>query len=666
MEVSSDKIIFKSNNKRKNNIFYFGNISYKEKIKKEINSIPKKYQNYFRNALNKHIFDSEVYIAHSTGNKRKVNPKKNYLVNNIILYENLANLYKDKRDKMSKESSEFLNFYDYAKGKNKNQKKFLNDLLKFYIGKGYNLKNIEYKKSDNIFNRSILLDRTFGNYTNNDVLKFGNTEQNRKNFYIDTQLLLIYEDIVHKTKISNSKTKKSEKFIIKFNKNYINDFIKGSKINSTINNLEKKNNKINILKKKKNEEVENIENNKSLDKSLIMSESEDELFVLNNKKKFNLKSKNNTLTNKNFYEYLKNSRLNKFNNNSRNDENSSKNSKNNNNNNANTVTTDLGNNSLSNEIKNNLEIENITFNKTNLKNNISNSIDNKSNKMERNEISFNNMNIKKNKYLLTTLNKAKILNLKENNITNKNEYKNNLFISTRNNISKNKKIQKGKTNENLTLNLPGISSLKIKKKNLSNIKFNYIYNKNNNKIDINNNKNKDKIEINNNKVEINLNINNDKKYNTLNEENVFISKKEKLEKMKEIEINDLYSTVSLNRKFFNGFPYDRVENYFYKYKNMKIPKFKIKNGSNLHSLLDKFENAVHEKNIYKIARESTRAKKFLYLKSSKTSDDLNKIENIDSEKIRELDKKIIPSLKYRFAENILCNNNNWIKEEEIN
>ena len=669
MEVSNNKINFNSNNNRENNFHSIGKLTYNEKIEKEINSIPKKYQDYFKNALNKYCFDTEVYITHSTETNRKVIPQKKYLLNNIILYENFVNLYKDKRDKMSKDSTKFFKFYQFVNRRNKYQKEYLNDLIKFYIKRGYDIKNIQYKKTDNIFNKSILLDKTFGNFTNKGALKFLNNEQNRRNFYIDNQLLLIYKDLVQTLKEPNSDSRNNGKFI-KFNQDNINEFIKDTQVNSNINNLEEKNIKKIKVKKEKNEIKEMIEDIKLLEKSISMIEDEKDLFELKKGNKFNLKkendknlnSKNKTLANKNFHDYLKNNRLAKFDTISRNNDDEN-NTTNKSDKNINTITTDYGNNSITNENKNNEKIKNIKFNKTYLKNTILNSNVNKSNKIMRSKYSFYDSDSKKNKYLLNNLNQTKIPKKQENDTddSNKDHKRVKYIIPSKSRIFKQKSLYKEKIKENLGLNLPGIDSIKNKEKSLSTNKFKNTYNNSNIKKE--NNNFKDIKEIANNKVKFNLEAYKDKKINNFNESNFILRKKEELERIKEKEINNLYSTINSSSKIFSGYPFDKVEDYFYKYKNIKIPKFNTKNGSNIHSLLDNFENAVKDKNIHKLAKESYLEKKILFLKNSKTLDNMYKSKDIDYEKIRELDTNIIPSLKYNYAENILCNNKNLVEEE---
>ena len=148
MEVSTEKIRLKTDNNKYNNNISNDILTYNQKIQNEINSISKKYKTLFENALNKYNFNSEVYIPHSTEAKRKVIPNKNYLLNKLILYENFVNSNKNKRDNMSKESDKFYNFYSYVKNRNSNQKEYLDNLIFFYRGLGYDIKDINYNKNE--------------------------------------------------------------------------------------------------------------------------------------------------------------------------------------------------------------------------------------------------------------------------------------------------------------------------------------------------------------------------------------------------------------------------------------------------------------------------------------------------------------------------------------
>ena len=94
---------------------------------------------------------------------------------------------------------------------------------------------------------------------------------------------------------------------------------------------------------------------------------------------------------------------------------------------------------------------------------------------------------------------------------------------------------------------------------------------------------------------------------------------------------------------------------------MKIQKINSNKGNNIHPLLDGLENIVKEKELYKIAKALNETKKDMYLRSTGTLDNFEKIETLDFEKIKEYDDKI-PLLKYDFAENILCDNQKYQKK----
>ena len=681
MEASADKIILNKENNRDYNNLPTEYLTYKKKIQNEINSIPKTYEKFFKNALNKHTFDTEIYIPHSTEANRKIHPNKNYLLNKIILYENSVNQDKEIRDIMSKESKKFSNFYRIAKERNISQKRYVEKLLSYYRNLGYNMKNLKYKRKDNIFNNSILLDKTFGNNTNDDVLKFGNNEQNRRNFYVDNQLLLKFNDVLHKTKFSQAMTMndrdKMNNFILTMN-NSINDFIKGSKISSNINNIEstpkkkaKSKNEKNIKNNKddKNNKKEGIsdKNEVSPDKNSVINEDGKELFELNEGKKNNIFQETSKSNDKNlykksgFYNYVKSSRLSKFSSNSRNKEEeynktSFKSTKNNNN----TLTTDFENNSIINENKTNELITNNNQTKS-IQINIQKDNQNE-NTINLNKISVNTINgfrnserkksknhkkgsdkyylssynrFKKNQYLLTSLNRVKISKKKDDDSKDKSTISEKDIKNIRNSMNATQ------SKENLKINLPEISKKEISKR----------------KISFTDNK-EEKIKNKYKKIILNRAINDiktDKGKNQKSKE----KNKSLIEKMRQQEINDLYSSVKLNQKFFSEYPFDKIKNYFSNYTKLKIPKISINQGSNLHSLIDGLENIVKKRDHYNLVKSVNETKREIHMKNSGTFDSFRHIEKHDYERIKEKDDKI-PSLKYDYADTILCVNKKCI------
>ena len=240
-----------------------------------------------------------------------------------------------------------------------------------------------------------------------------------------------------------------------------------------------------------------------------------------------------------------------------------------------------------------------------------------------------------------------------NTINNININNNNKFFIFSKEKFDNKNMNKYKSKDNLKINLPEINPTS------TTYKVNISYNKNtkNNNISksLNNSKEINYIKS----ISNNVNANKiQRKIKNLKE--TFSKKTSKVgfDKSKAKEINNLYSTINFNSQFFTQYPLDRVEKYFYKYKNLRISKLNPNKGSNVHPLLDGLENIVKEKELYKLARALNETKKDIYLRSTGTLDNFEKIKVLDSEKIKEYDNKI-PLLKYDFAENILCDNEHF-------
>ena len=196
--------------------------------------------------------------------------------------------------------------------------------------------------------------------------------------------------------------------------------------------------------------------------------------------------------------------------------------------------------------------------------------------------------------------------------------------------------------QNFRIFLPNISSLKGNQ-NLSNL--NIITKE---EID-SNNKNRSQRSLQNLKIA----------FSKENKENT----NEAFENSKKKEINNLYTLINDKRNFYKGYPYDKVKNYFKTFRNIKIANFNIKNGSNIHSLLENLEKIVKEKQYHKLAKSLSETKRDIHVKKSENSEKINKIENVEFEKLKEYDTKI-PTLKYDFAEKILVNNQKIINHND--
>ena len=231
------------------------------------------------------------------------------------------------------------------------------------------------------------------------------------------------------------------------------------------------------------------------------------------------------------------------------------------------------------------------------------------------------------------------------NINNNNKF----FIFPKEKLFDNNNMNKYKSKDNLKINLPEINQTS------TTYKVNISYNKNTKNNNISKSLNNSK-EINYIKS-INNNVNANKIQRKIkNLKETFSKKTSKVgfDKSKAKEINNLYSTINFNSQFFTQYPLDRVEKYFYKYKNLRISKLNPNKGSNVHPLLDGLENIVKEKEFYKLAKSLKETKKDIYLRSNGTLENFDKINVFDPEIIKEYDDKI-PLLKYDYAENILRN-----------
>ena len=126
-------------------------------------------------------------------------------------------------------------------------------------------------------------------------------------------------------------------------------------------------------------------------------------------------------------------------------------------------------------------------------------------------------------------------------------------------------------------------------------------------------------------------------------------KKRKQEK----ELDKLYNLVYNNKNnFFERYPSKSVESYFRKYTKKRIPVINYRKGSNIHGLLDDFQQIVQKNDFYKIAQSSNDVKKEYINKKGLSYDTLIEDKNFDVDKIQEMDDRI-PDLHYFFAEDLL-------------
>ena len=598
-------------------------LTYDEKLKNELDNIPKLHKKFFMNSLAKHKFDSDVYIPMENERNRKVYPNKDYLINKIISLDNLVNSNKKIIDSTSKNFSNFFKAYNYLKSTNTKQKDYMHDTISIYKDKfsnknNYNDEDLEYKHDENIFDNSVLLDCS----NSQNFKKFENFD-NQKMLMDDKNILLSFDKAINKTRSPNSMANKSQ--------NYKDNFITSINQSYFINKKSKEKND-NIKKEMKIIKTEiNLDSNKNKENINL---SQERKIDSKNTSKIKIegvknKSKNNTLD-----KYILNSKLLKINKISRNINKEFKET---------TNTINATNNSI---IKESLEIQK-TQKQSNLKNSFLNKFNKDDNKNNNNiktykainnkdksnktkktkfNISESNNNSNNSKYLLTTLNKinnkSKIDDLSE--IKNKNEK---TITYTRNNNKKNKSLH-STMRTNIKMNLPQILQ------SHKNISKSILYTK--------------------------INENHIRNNHTIEQKHKTMIKKEKnyeyynYKKAKEEEINNLYTTISTNSNFFREYPYNKIKTYFKKYKNIILNKIEPEKGSNIFPLLDNIENIGKNKGISKLAKSLDETKKYFLLRETKKNSEnlaegkslniLDKVNNNENQ---------FPIIKYDSAERII-------------
>ena len=199
-------------------------LTYNKKLENELDTLPNDINKFFRKSLDKYDFHLEVYVPHSMVISKKEYYNKNYMLNNLVKIEDIIKGKKDQIANIAKETRKFSRQYELVQNKNMNhQMKYLTKLEKIYKNKGYNPTAINYKKDDNIFAPSFLLDSRYGNYLHADMVKYGQNEY-KKEFKRDKMLLKKFYDFI---KTNNKRVKKKE--------NDINDLNESSILNNNNN-----------------------------------------------------------------------------------------------------------------------------------------------------------------------------------------------------------------------------------------------------------------------------------------------------------------------------------------------------------------------------------------------------------------------------------------------
>ena len=186
------------------------NLTYNKKLENELDTLPNETSRFFRKSLNKYKFQLEVYVPNSMVISKKEYINKNYMLNHLVRIEDIIKDKKKQIAHISKETSKFSRQYELVKNENKNhQIDYLSKIEKVYKNKGYNMTGINYKKEDNIFNPSFLLDTRYGINKQTDTVKYGQNNY-KKEYKIDKWLLNTFDEYIHNRNKGNKGRKISE------------------------------------------------------------------------------------------------------------------------------------------------------------------------------------------------------------------------------------------------------------------------------------------------------------------------------------------------------------------------------------------------------------------------------------------------------------------------
>ena len=195
-------------NKQKSNLITrnrghsdFGHqLTYHKKLENELDTLPNDVSKFFRHSLDKYQFQLEVYVPHSMVISKKEYYNKNYMLNNLVKTEDIIQDKKNQIAHISKETKKFSHQYEFVKNENmSHQLGYLNKIEQLYKNRGYNTTGINYKKEDNIFSPSFLLDTKYGTNSQTDVVKYGNNN-NKREYKIDKWLLNKFDEVILKKK----------------------------------------------------------------------------------------------------------------------------------------------------------------------------------------------------------------------------------------------------------------------------------------------------------------------------------------------------------------------------------------------------------------------------------------------------------------------------------
>jgi hypothetical protein len=183
------------------------NLSYNKKLENELDTLPNETSKFFRKSLNKYKFQLEVYVPNSMVISKKEYYDKNYMLNNLVRIEDIIKTKKKQISHISKETKTFSHQYEIVREENlPHRLEYLSKIENMYKNKGYKTSSISYKKDENIFNPSFLLDSKYGNNSKTDAVKYGQNNY-KKDYKVDKWLLTTFDDYIQK---KNKGVKKRE------------------------------------------------------------------------------------------------------------------------------------------------------------------------------------------------------------------------------------------------------------------------------------------------------------------------------------------------------------------------------------------------------------------------------------------------------------------------
>jgi len=196
-------------------------LSYHERLDSCINNLPQNLHKNFHLAITPYKFDKEIYIPKNLSVNKVEYQNKNYLLNSLVSFNNRYQNQKKYMSELKKETDKFSHQYELVKSDNeKNKHNYLADVQEMYKIKGYNMKDLLYSRSENIFNPSLLLES-------------------------DNKL-----DIICKTE-NNDEIKKENKYLVHFQKILKNKSYNKNDNDEKENNDENNNDKTNLNSPKK-------------------------------------------------------------------------------------------------------------------------------------------------------------------------------------------------------------------------------------------------------------------------------------------------------------------------------------------------------------------------------------------------------------------------------